>query len=501
MTPRLDPARARSTLLPAPSGLFGLALTALLILIRGPKLLADGDTYTHIFYGNWILENLRLPDTDFLSHTVQGTSWVIHEWGAQVLMGAVYQFAGLPGIAVLFATLAGLTLLTLYRLLEDLETDPWLALALMTVTLLLLYPTMLARPHLFSWLFGSLTLLILTTRRNWLWVLPLLTVVWVNLHGGYILCLALQAIYLAGGLLTDCAETDWRSALHRQQQPLLILLLSLLATGLNPHGYALIGFYIEVSALDVTRHNPEWQAPDLQAHKILRVWLTLLLFALLVKRQRPHWTNLLLLLFCLEAALTHRRHVSLIAMLLLPLWRELLQPIQDRIATWRAQTDQRKQLICSGRTGPVMTLMLAAGLMLTANALPPTWQPHLQQMFPESELLPKKAWDYLVDNPPTGRVFNAYSWGAGLIYWSKGELPVFIDGLTHKYGKQVYEDYYQIAGLSEKAKELLDRYEIDWVLFPTAAPLTRYLLLTDEWQAIYRDDQASVLVRSAPRGR
>lgn len=501
MTPSLHPGRAFRTILPAPSGLFGLVLTALLILVKGPKLLADGDTYTHIFHGNWILENLRLPDTDFLSHTVQGTSWSIHEWGVQVLMGAVYQFAGLPGIAVLFATLAGLTLLILYRLLEDLETDPWLTLATVTVTLLLLYPMILARPHLFSWLFCSLTLLILTSRRHLLWVLPLLTVAWVNLHDGYILCLVLQAIYLAGGLLTDRTETTWRSALHRQRQPLLILLISILATGLNPHGYALISLYAEVSALHIAKYNPEWQSPDLQALWILRIWLTLLLFALLVKQQRPRWTNLLLMIFCLEAALSHRRHISLIAMLLLPLWRELLQPVQDTIATWRLKTAQRRQLICSGRTGPVLTLMLAATVMLTLKALPSAWQPVVHHMFPESDKFPNKAWTYLVDNPPAGRVFNEYSWGAALIYWSKGSLPVFIDSLVHKYGKQVYADYYKIVGLGEDAEELLDRYEIDWVLFPTKAPLTRYLLLTGDWRETYRDNQASVLARTVPRGR
>ena len=85
----------RTSLLPAYSGLFGIVLMLGMVFTQGAKLLNDGDTYTHIYLGSWMLENFSLPTTDFLSYTVHGTPWIVHEWGAEVLMGLLYNYSGL----------------------------------------------------------------------------------------------------------------------------------------------------------------------------------------------------------------------------------------------------------------------------------------------------------------------------------------------------------------------------------------------------------------------
>jgi hypothetical protein len=486
--------------LPAYSGLFGMALMLVLVFTQGAKLLVDGDTYTHIYLGTWMIENLALPSTDFLSHTVSGTPWVIHEWGAEVLMGLVYNFSGLAGVSIFFALLVGLTFTLLFLLLENLDTDPWLALPMMVVTLLLLYPMILARPHIFSWLLGSLTFLILHSNRRWLWSMPIIMILWVNLHGGFILGLVLQGIFIVGGILDNRNDKGWRVAIQKQRQAITILILCLVVTGLNPHGYNILGFYLEVRALDVTQYNPEWQSPDLQTFWILRAYLALLMFGLLVRREPVRWTHLLLLVFCLEAALCHRRHVSLIAILMLPLWLDILRPIQKRLAAFLNRCRHPEKKIYSGWTGPATILMIACILVVAVHAIQPGKQDQLQKLFPVSKRFPQGAWAYIAEHQPDGRVFNEYSWGASLIYWSWGELPVFIDGFAHKYGEQIYKDYYTITGLEENAEELLDSYQVDWVLFPTSRPLIRYLLLTGNWQQIYRDEQASILKRVSTQG-
>jgi hypothetical protein len=496
----LPPHNLEKSRLPAYSGLFGIVLMLAFVFTQGAKLLRDGDTYTHIYLGTWMIKNHTLPTTDFLSHTVSGKPWVIHEWGAEALMGLVYNFSGLAGVVIFFALLAGLTLTLLFRLLENLDAEPWLALLLMTITLLLLYPMIWARPHLFSWLLGSLTFLVLHSNRRWLWSLPIIMVFWVNLHGGFILGLVLQGIFIAGGILDDRNEIGWRPAIRKQRYAVIILALCLVVTGLNPDGYNILGFYQEVRALDVTQYNPEWQSPNLQTFWILRTYLALLMFGLLVRREPIRWTHLLLLAFCLEAALSHRRHVSLIAMLLLPLWLDILGPVQKRLATFLKRRHHPDKKTYSGWTGPAAILVIAAILVVTVHSIQPRRQDQLQHLFPVSKRFPQGAWAYIAERQPEGKVFNEYSWGASLIYWSWGELPVFIDGFAHKYGEQIYKDYYAIAGLQENAEELLDSYQIDWVLFPTSGPLIRYLLLTGNWQQLYRDDQASILKRVSSQG-
>jgi len=469
----------------------------ILALTQGEKLLRDGDTYTHIFLGSWMVEHLRLPNVDFLSHTVNGSPWVSHEWGAEVLMGLVHDHSGLGGIVILYAFLIGLTFTILFRVLEQLETDPWLSLVIIMAHMLLMFPMMHARPHIFTWLLASLTFMILYNRRRYVWVLPLLMVCWVNLHGGFILGIALQVVFIVGDILQQRSVLGWRKALERQANPGLVLILCLIATGANPEGYDILGFYFDVSASQVTDHNPEWQSPNLQTFLFLRLYLTLLLCGLLLRRIRPRWIHLFFLVVCLEAVLSHRRHVSLFAITLLPLWRELLLPLQEQFQVWRHRLSHHESLSFSSYSGPVLMTVLTVTLLITLPNLGSKWQ---HRLFPESKLFPGKAWEYIDTHQLSGKVFNAYSWGAFLIYHSHGRLPVFIDGFAHKYS-QIYQDYYRIVELTKDTESLLAQYEINWILFPSQAPLVRYLLLTKNWQPLFQDKQATILQRSSSEGR
>ena len=100
---------------------------------------------------------------------------------------------------------------------------------------------LLARPHIFSWFFGTLTLFLLERRGRWLYILPPLTALWANIHGGFVLGIVLQGLYVAGAGLERGAslfrQGELQSFFREQQRPLLVLLLSVLATGLNPFGF------------------------------------------------------------------------------------------------------------------------------------------------------------------------------------------------------------------------------------------------------------------------
>jgi hypothetical protein len=96
-------------------------------------------------------------------------------------------------------------------------------------------------------------------------------------------------------------------------------------------------------------------------------------------------------------------------------------------------------------------------------------------------------------------MFNKYSWGGYLIYAMDPPQKVFIDGRADMYGEEIFGDYQKIASLDKEAQELLDRYQIDWILFPTDSALVRFLKATQDWQETYSDGAASILVRRAER--
>jgi hypothetical protein len=461
----------------------------MLLAGRGAKLLADGDTYTHITCGKWMLTHQNILDVDIYSHTVSGMPWIAHEWGAQVLMAWLYQLGGLPAVAIFFATIASLSLTVLYRILERQQAHPWMILGLMTTTLMLVYPHIYARPHLLTWLCGIVCFDLLRREGRWRWLLPLLMVPWSNLHGGFILGLALQAIFLAGRFLDNRPEIGWQASFRARREDMMILFASVAASLCNPLGMKTLLFYQTVSAIGVTRFNPEWMAPDLQAFWPFRIYLVVLLLLLFCARKRPGWVNLLLLAALLDASLAHRRHISMAAMFLLPLWLEILPE-----AIRKPPAKVARELPTSSWSGPVLQTGIAIALTAGLAIAPPSTHDIFSRLFPVSDRFPHQAWNWIEEHRPQGRVFNEYSWGSFLIYRTGGEIPVFIDGFADKYGEQVYGDYYRIANLEVEAEELLKKYRIGWVLFPTDSLLVRYLTETGRWDTAYSDKQACVLV-------
>lgn len=483
--------------LPTPAGLFGLTLFGILIAARGDKLLIDGDTYTHIRCGEWMLEHRALLKADIFSHTIAGAPWVAHEWGSQILMAWLHALGGLPAVAVFFAAIIALSMTVVYRLLERLDFAPGPALAMMAAFLLLFSPTMVARPHVFTWLFGAITIDLLQRRgRMRLW-LPLLTLVWANLHGGFLFGLALQGIDLAGRILDRLPQGNRHQLLPEVRGEAAIVAASAAAGLCTPFGIEPFLVYAAVSSQEISRFNPEWSSPNFQDFWPFRLYLAVLLLLLLANGRRPGWTNLILLGLFLNAALAHRRHVSLAAIALLPLWVE-----QFHARGWfrTPATAGEKEVPCSAWSGPLLLGIAATTLILVLAQRPAGWQPGLERQFPVSSRFPNQVMNWLEQNPQPGKVFNEYTWGAALIYRTNGGVPVFIDGFADKYGAAIYRDYYRIAHLEKEADALLDSYRIDWVLFPSDAPLVRYLLLTSRWELAYRDGQASVLIRKAPIG-
>jgi len=52
-----------------------------------------------------------------------------------------------------------------------------------------------------------------------------------------------------------------------------------------------------------------------------------------------------------------------------------------------------------------------------------------------------------------------------------------------------------VITLDDGWQEVLNRYNVKWVIMPTNSKLVQYLLSDPNWEAIYRDDVAAVLIR------
>ena len=169
----------------------------LLCFALGPlsqKLLSDGDIGWHIRNGQEILRSHSLPSTDSFSSTMNGKPWFAWEWLYDALIGGIYNVSGLNGVVAVSALLIAVTFLTAFRTMLRDGANHLVALLLLLLAVSASMIHALARPHLVSWLFVVVWFAVLDREEgnhgstlNRLFWLPVLMLLWVNLHGGFLL--------------------------------------------------------------------------------------------------------------------------------------------------------------------------------------------------------------------------------------------------------------------------------------------------------------------------
>lgn len=495
--------KSRPTFLPDPAGLYGLVVFLALVRFGGEKVLQDGDTHWHIRVGQIILETGQLVTSDTFSHTAFGKPWLAHEWLAEVFMVVIYNLGGLPAVAISHLLLAALTFNLLYLCARRLSGE-WATLAAISLTVPMAMTHLLARPHLFTWLLGAITLYCLIRNDKSLWLLPLVTAIWGNLHGGVLLGLVLQGGFVAGKLMDrwpGIRVENWASWLAMHKRLVIVLGLSTLATGCNPFGFYPFLFNIDVSTEIFSRSIGEWKAVDFQAKWYIRAWF-IGMFAMAASSSRDNdWHWKLLIPTLLFLAMTHVRHVSIAALFSAPWLAQTLGHTCKSLSflPTRRNLPDKKQLALSSWSGPCLTLVTSLALFYVTVTSPPFWKSFADKRFPMPEDYSQGAIDYIATQGPAGNILlNEYSWGDYLIYALDPPPPVFIDGRADMYGVEIFKDYLTVAQLREGTDVIMEKYAIDWVLFPKDHLLVRYLLKHPEWQTVFSDDNTIILALARP---
>ncbi len=159
-----------------------IALLFLALLFRALLMPAQNDTYWNLRDGLEILRTGHVPYVDTYSFTAAGAPYTDHEWLSQVLLAGGQRLAGMPGVELIAAAAVLGALALVYRLTIGRRLARFILLA---PALSVASCVWVLRPQVFSLL--AIALLVqLIVRERWRW-LPLLFLVWANLHGGVVL--------------------------------------------------------------------------------------------------------------------------------------------------------------------------------------------------------------------------------------------------------------------------------------------------------------------------
>ena len=461
------------------------------------------DFWWHLKVGEIIVSTRTIPGTDIFSYTAAGKPFILGNWLAEVIYYLVFRLGGLPLLVFANALLVAAAFLPVYYLCWEATSRPRVRVLAAALAALCFFVGV--RTQVFSFFFFSIYYWILSgfraRRRELLWILPVLMIFWVNLHGGFVLGMILIAIFLCAEGTKSYFGSDPERLTPRELRKLVtILLLCFVATIANPEGTGIYNYLHSVAA-DPSSQNLviEWQPPRIETLQgILRFYglFFLLLVTLLQSRKRPELTNVVLFLASSAFALTAVRNCIWFIIIAAPMLARycplpLSPPSEDSREAPALSSTQRR-----------LNLMLACVAVLVLVLLSPWVHPRVYGASLLAPQTPVGAVDYIENHGLQGRIFHPQEYGDYLIWRLWPQQRSFIDGRVHLFGEKFVREYQQVF-CDSSWEQLLEIYGIRYLLLNKDREQEESLRLIERarksprWVAIYEDGLNVLLAKQS----
>lgn len=494
--------------------IFVVLICSLCFTALATKLLNDAGIGWHIRTGEIILSTHQIPRVDPYSSIMAGKPWVAWEWLYDVAVGALDSKLGLNGVVWLNVLFIAAAFSWTFRLATNRGTNLLAALVLVLLAISASMIHVLARPHVVTWFFVVMWFSILdcsereslagklAAKKNWLWFLPISMVVWVNVHGGFLLGLVLCVAFWIGAFWTwrTTKETGFdysvrKIALGRHLRDLSwVTVLSAAATFVNPYGWRLhehiFSYLTNTFFMD---HIEEFQSPNFHfvAQKCFLVLLILTWATVAISGRRLNVSEGLLTMFAMYSGLYASRNLPIASILLVltvgPLLPgfSALSHFTERMST--VDADLRGHIWSVVAVAFVLVVDVNGGRMagkLLADA-------HF-----DPSRMPVTAVDYVEKSGLREPVFTPDYWGGYLIYRLYPNTKAVIDDRHDLYGEQVMTSYLKIVRPQPGWDDFLREYDVSCIMMPRNAEITAVLKETSGWKSIYSDNVAVIFEKA-----
>ena len=479
-----------------------------------PRLLWDGDIGWHIRNGQQIYRTWTVPHTDPFSATMRGRPWYAWEWLYDLRIGTLFNELGLNGVVSYSAMLIALALAVIFRL--TLLRGGGLPVTILFFLICTVASSIhfLARPHVLGWVLTVAWLWILDsgyrsalaggTYHRIFW-LPLLMLAWVNAHGGFVLGFVLGGIFLVGAWLEQWRNKDTDSSQRSGEyagQLTRVMVLSLLASLINPYGYRLhLHVYEYLTNRFLMQHIDEFRAPNFQGlpAQFFLVLIALTLLGVVWARARLKWVEWLLIGFAALSGLWAARNIPIASMVLVQVAAPLFSRREGenragilRKAAEFAQRMTRIELSLRGHLWPLIILIATAGVLSNQGKL---FGRHLVDVSFSQQRFPVQAVNALIQRGNREPIFSLDSWGGYLIYRLYPDVKVFVDDRHDFYGEAFLRNYLKVLHVEPGWEAVLDDLHVKLVLLPNKSKIASALRNSPNWKLTYEDGTAVVFER------
>ncbi len=471
-------------------GIIPLVCAGLIVFLCIFKV-GNTDFWWHVAAGRLMLHSGWIT-TDPFAYTRIGELYLAnHEWLSQIIFALVFDASGAVGITILRVLLVfgifGIPLLIGPR--KYLLITPMLA----VLAAVGARPSLTDRPQLFTFLCFSLTVTLCTLylesplriRKKILIVLPLIIVLWSNLHGAAVMI----GIAVIGALLTQrilaggTGDRRWLA---------ISLVAAGIATMVTPAGFGNIRYLINLLTDDSASMIAEWQPARMSVYFVhtLPLWIAALITLWFGRRHRTFCILLLVGTGILSRMAGRHETLFLIAALAVCVYQIGFGKGWSLISNRVKSLPHTVHILC------ILCIFFILCILTYVRSYDINRNDNL---FGIGLFEPANgAAEFLRREAIAGNIFNNYNIGGELLYEG---FPVFIDGRNIDYGA-AYMSRAIEAGVDPAIwKQLQDQYHFSIAVIyydlqseMHPIPYTDLLDADPDWTLTYLDDWVAVYV-------
>jgi hypothetical protein len=434
--------------------------------------IVDNSMFVHLRTGIEIAAGHGIPRVDPYSFTAHGQHWVVQSWLPSWTYGVLTQHLGLGWVALEQGLIVAGVAWLVARLARTGSAVRTMAAAGIAVGAGAAYWA--PRPLLFGLLALALTITVIERRANPWWLVPVVWF-WVNSHGSF----PLGALWLAAVALGEAL--DRRAWPAHTTRYIGAFVVGLAAAVVNPIGPRLLWFPFTVGdRRRVFSTVVEWHSPDFQRSAGLFTLVFVGLALVVLFRTRVPWRDAVPVVLFLALGLLAMRNLASMAVVLAPALGRALRLEPD-----------------AAQAAPLPINAVIAGLMaavFVALGASAAAGPGVR-----TTPYPVAAVTWLDHHGYVGgrnRVAAQDAVGCYLILRYGTRAQVFIDDRVDMYPVTVSEDYAKLLKGLPGARRVLDRWQIDAVLWQRDRPLVEVLRASARWRTAFSRGEWVVLVRT-----
>jgi hypothetical protein len=327
----------------------------------------------------------------------------------------------------------------------------------------------------------------LERRINLLWALPIIMIIWVNSHGGFI---------IGAGILIIVTVLEYINCIinKKDSSHLRSLILWVFITEacmlINPYGFDLLVFLYKT--LTLSRSISEWEAVSLfdLSYIRLKIFSIFMILSFFINRKQNRYWEIGIIIIAMLFAYLNQRHTPLFAILAAPFLAEKISAIPKTVKYNIKVTSLFPQVILC----IAIVFIIGYQLFITINK-------HIKAEFNiivDPNVYPIRAIQFLKVNSIKGNLLVPFDWGEYAIWKLYPDNKVSIDGrFDTVYPVDVINDHFNGAKSEDRWISLLNKYPTDIMLARRDQFSQRMINdLTDEWIYIYSDKISVIFLKN-----